>query len=152
MASIWCLSATSSGDGRTGVIVQAGTIQAEQGGLGGQWQVAGDPFQQRQPFSSRQRGDQLFFSATPSGWTAYRSRHRVRDLLVVRSLFGGLIKLGLPRKQARQTDQGLIAPAGQEIAMEAMFGRDLVEGLFFFQHLAHELGFECRSVLFPHSE
>lgn len=45
-----------------GRVVQAGTIQAEQGGLGGEWQVAGGPFQQRQPISSRQRDGQLFFS------------------------------------------------------------------------------------------
>jgi len=54
------------------------------------------------------------------------------NLLVVRGLFGGLVKFGLPRKQARQADQGLIAPAGQEIAMEAVFGRDLVEGFSSF--------------------
>ena len=56
------------------------------------------------------------------------------DLLLVGSLARGLVKFGLVRKQAGQARQRLIAPLGQEIAMDAVFGCDLVEGLFFLEH------------------
>jgi hypothetical protein len=72
------------------------------------------------------------------------------DLLLVGSGFGHLIAFGLVREYAGQGRQGLVAPLGQQIAMDAMFGRNLVERLFFLQDLADELGFEGSSVLFTH--
>jgi hypothetical protein len=62
-------------------VVQAGAVQAEQVGLRRQRQLGILPLQQRQPFSFRQRGVQLFFSATSIAWIACRSRRRVREVV-----------------------------------------------------------------------
>jgi hypothetical protein len=53
------------------------------------------------------------------------------NLLLVGSGFGRLIAFGLVREYAGQRRHRLVAPFGQQIAMDAMFGRNLVERLFF---------------------
>ncbi len=53
--------------GRDWDIVQTRAIETEQRCLGRQRQLPSRSFQQRDPFSSRQRVGQLFFSATPVG-------------------------------------------------------------------------------------
>jgi hypothetical protein len=74
------------------------------------------------------------------------------NLLSMGRIFGALVEFGLPGKQAGQAGQGLIAPLCQEIAMDTLLDCKLVEGLFFFQHLTYEPGFERGGVLFTHNE
>jgi len=66
-------------------------------------------------------------------------------------IFGRLVQFGLPGEQCGQPRQRLIAPLGQQVAMDAVFRCDLVEGLLLLQHLAVELGLLGRRVLFTHT-
>src|SRR5262245_40427451 len=50
-----------------------------------------------------------------------------------------------------QRGQGLLTPLGQQVAMDAVLGSNLVERLLFLEHLADKLGFEGRTVVFTHS-
>ena len=74
------------------------------------------------------------------------------DLLGVCGIYAGLVAFGLVGEDAWQSGQRLVTPLGQQIAMDTVFDSDLVEGLFFLEHLADELGLEGRCVLFTHSD
>lgn len=73
------------------------------------------------------------------------------DLLGVGGVFAGLVALNLMGENAWQCGQRLVTPLGPQIAMDTVFASDLVEGLFFLEHLADELSLEGGCVLFTHS-
>jgi len=62
------------------------------------------------------------------------------------SLFGGSA-IG---KQARQPFQRRGFPPVQLVRVDAIFGRNLVDRLVFFQQFLHELGFEFRAISLSH--
>ena len=90
-----------------------------------------------------------FFQPAQLGRQASNLGIQFADLLLVRGDCR-LRRLVILTEQAGQTLQSQRFPALQLVGMDAVLSRNLIEGLFLFQDLLHNLSFELISVPFAH--